>query len=66
MTTQLKKSILVNSSDDDWYADIYLYYTNQESPLLIDHTQYALIKKQTKYYKYDSLTKQLLQQIGRY
>ncbi len=36
MTTQSKKGIPVNYSDDNWYADIYHYYTNQKFLLPVD------------------------------
>ena len=64
--TRSKKGISVNYSDNDWYADIYYYYINQEFPLPVDRTQYALMKRQAKYYRYDSFTKRLLWQIGHY
>ena len=60
MTTQSKKDIPVNYSDDNWYADIYHYYTNQEFSLSINRIRQALIKKKAKYYRCDALTKQLL------
>ena len=50
MTTQSNKGTSVDYSSDDWYVDIYYYYTNQKSPLPIDRIEYALIKRQAKYY----------------
>ena len=39
MITQFRKSISVDYLNNDWYADIYHCYTNQGSPLSINHTQ---------------------------
>ena len=65
MVTRSEKSEPVDYSNDDWYADIYHYYTNQQS-LSVDRTRYAVVKRQAQYYRYDSFTKRLLRQIGSY
>ena len=65
MATRSLKGVPVDYSNDDWYADVYHYYTNQQSSS-VDRVRYAVTKKQAQYYRYDSLTKRLLRQVGRY
>ena len=65
MGTQSQKGIPIDYANDDWYADIYCYYTNQQSSA-VGHLRHAVTKKQAQYYRYDSLTKRLLRQVGRY
>lgn len=45
MAIQLQKNVFIDYFNDDWYADIYYYYTNQQF-LIVDQTYYAVIKKQ--------------------
>ena len=47
--TRSEKSEPVDYSNDNWYSDIYHYYTNQQS-LSVDRTRHAVIKKQAQYY----------------
>ena len=65
MGTQSQKGITIDYANNDWYADIYCYYTNQQSSA-VGHLRHAITKKQAQYYQYNSLTKQLLRQVGRY
>ena len=65
MVTRSEKSEPVNYSKDDWYLDIYHYYTNQKS-FSVDRIRHAVIKNQAHYYRYNSFIKRLLKQVGRY
>ena len=65
IATRSQKSVLVNYSNDVWYADVNHYYTNQQY-LALDHVCNTVIKKQAEYYRYDPLTKRLFQQVGYY
>lgn len=59
MASQLEKGIFVDYSNDNWYSDIYYYYTNQQSSL-VHYARFNVIKKEAWYYWYDSLINQLL------
>ena len=60
-----QKDITIDYANNDWYADIYYYHINQQSSV-VSHLRHAVTKKQAQDYRYDSLTKRLLWQIGRY
>ena len=44
MITSLKKSEPIDYSNNNWYANIYHYYIDQQF-LSIDHIKYTVIKK---------------------
>lgn len=50
MTIWSKKDIFIDYLNNDWYIDIYHYYINHQFLLLVDRTQYTLIKRQAQYH----------------
>lgn len=44
MTIQLQKSIFIHYSNNDYYINVYYYYTNKQV-LLVDYACHAMIKK---------------------